>query len=84
MTLREKVYQKVSVLSDSDLRIQLVLAEELYRQQSNGESGTAPSRNRRQVLNEMLEKRESSTYPPDFDYRKTFEEAMEEKYGRFA
>ena len=84
MSIKEKVYQKVSALSDQNLEILLALAEALYHQESSLENVDVSVQEKRQILNEMLAKRETSVYPPTFDYRKEMEDALEEKYGRFA
>ena len=37
--------------------------------------------NKKKAFQNMLEMREQSTYPKDFDYKKMMEEAIDEKYN---
>ena len=93
MTIRQEACEKIMKLPDDGVRLILVMADELARQNNIYLEGnaaiekdmpmdTSTSMTRKQkAFQDMLEMREKSTYPKDFDYKKVVEKAINEKHG---
>ncbi len=87
MTIQQEVYEKIMRLPEDGIRLILVIADEIARQQgifadTNSEKETsALLANKKKAFQKMLEMREQSIYPKDFDYKKGMEEAIDEKYN---
>lgn len=82
MTLQQTAYNKIDMLSDKDLKILLVLADELLRQQNIQENDDVEKK--LSAFNELLEIRKNNPLPVDFDFDKARDEALKEKYGSFS
>lgn len=87
MTIQQEACEKIMKLSEDGVRLILVMADEIARQHGilSGEDteieiNTALTRKKKAFQN-MLDMREKSTYPKDFDYKKVMEEAINEKYS---
>ncbi len=87
MTIQQEVYEKIMRLPEDGIRLILVIADEIARQQgifadTDSEKETsALLANKKKAFQNMLEMREQSMYPKDFDYKKVMEEAIDEKYN---
>ncbi len=83
MTIQQEVYEKIMKLPEDGIRLILVMANEIARQQGIlFETDTDKSLIRKKkAFQNMLKMREQSTYPKDFDYKKVMEEAINEKYN---
>lgn len=87
MTIQQEVYEKIMRLPEDGIKLILVMADEIARQ--HGILNVADTEreksvlleNRKKTFQNMVEMREQSTYPKDFDYRKVMEEAVNEKYN---
>lgn len=87
MTIQQEAYEKIMRLPEDGIRLILVMADEIARQHGifskeypKMEEGAFLEKKKKAFQN-MLEMREQSTYPKDFDYKKVMEEAMDEKYS---
>ena len=80
--LKEQAYRKISALSTRNVRLLIALADEMIQQENFGERSDMPGEERQKLFREMLMMRSRQKFPADFDYRKTLEAALEEKYGR--
>lgn len=87
MTIQQEVYEKIMRLPEDGLKLILVIADEIARQQgifsdkdSEKETNVLLA-NKKKAFQNMLEMREQSMYPKDFDYKKVMEEAIDEKYN---
>ena len=87
MTIQQEVYEKIMRLPEDGIRLILVIADEIARQQgifadTDSEKDTsALLANKKKAFQNMLEMREQSMYPKDFDYKKVMGEAIDEKYN---
>jgi len=87
MTIQQEAYEKIKKLPEDGIRLLLVMADEIARQHGiffdiDAESEKSDwLENRRKVFQNMMEMREQSAYPKDFDYKKVMEEAVNEKYN---
>lgn len=85
MTIQQEAYEKIKKLPEDGIRLILAMADEIARQHgiffdSETERGKSEQlENRKKVFQNKMEMREQSTYPKDFDYRKTLEEVVNEK-----
>ncbi len=92
MTIRQEACEKIMKLPDDGVRLILVMADEIARQHNISleekvevekdmsiEMNISMTRKQR-AFQDMLEMREKSTYPKDFDYKKVLEKAINEKY----
>ena len=82
--LKEQAYRKISALSARNVRLLIALADEMKHQEESGERNDVPGEERQRLFREMLLMRSRHKFPADFDYQKTLEDALEEKYGRLA
>ena len=81
MTLQQTAYDKISMLSDNDLKILLIIADGMLRQKnSTHEEDTEKKLN---AINDLLKIRQRNPLPADFDFDIAREEALKEKYGCF-
>ena len=87
MTIQQEVYEKIMRLPEDEIRLILVIADEIARQQgifadTDSEKETSVLlANKKKAFQNMLEMREQSMYPKDFDYKKAMGEAIDEKYN---
>ncbi len=81
MTLQQAAYNKINMLSDNDLKILLIFADELIEKQNIKNEKDVDKKI--SAFNELLEIRAKNPLPADFDFDKAREEALEEKYGSF-
>lgn len=81
MTIRQEAYEKIMKLPDDGVKLILVIADEIARQHGIIEDEDVEIEKKKKAFERMLEMREKSTYPKDFDYKKVMEEAINEKYG---
>ncbi|MCM1127435.1 MAG: hypothetical protein NC429_13305 [Lachnospiraceae bacterium] len=86
MTIQQEAYEKIMRLPEDGIRLILVMADEIARQQgiltetdSQIEQDASLARKRKAFQN-MLKMREQAVYPQDFDYKKLVGEAIDEKY----
>lgn len=87
VTIQQEVYEKIMKLPEDGIRLILVKADEIARQ--HGISAEAKNETeqkasiacKKKAFQNMLEMREQSTYPKNFDYRKLMESAIDEKYN---
>jgi hypothetical protein len=87
LTIQQEAYEKIMRLPEDGIRLILVMADEIARQHGifyetgdNMEENMLLARKRKAFEN-MLEMREQSIYPENFDYKKLMEEAVSEKYN---
>lgn len=86
MTIEQEAYEKIIRLPEDGIRLILVIADEIARQQGIIAHTDIPKEkntllpNKKRAFQNMLKIREQSTYPKDFDYKKVMEEAVNEKY----
>lgn len=87
MTIQQEAYEKIMRLPEDGIRLILVIADEISRQQGIS-AGTddelktdISAMHKKKAFENMLELREQSTYPEDFDYKKAVEDAINEKYN---
>lgn len=79
MTIQQEVYEKIMRLPEDGIRLILVMADEIARQQgilfdTDSEKETSVLlANKKKAFQNMLEMREQSMYPKDFDYKKVME-----------
>lgn len=81
MTIRQEAYEKIMKLPDDGVKLILVIADEIARQHGIIEDEDVEIEKKKKAFERMLEMREKSTYPKDFDYKKVMEEAINEKFG---
>lgn len=87
MTIQQEAYEKIMRLPEEGIRLILVIADEIARQQGICANTAAENEtdvllaDKKKAFQNMLEMREQSAYPKDFDYKKVMEEVMEEKYN---
>lgn len=87
MTIQQEAYEKIMRLPEDGIRLILVMADEIARQHGiftdmdAEKEKSALLANKKIAFQNMLEMREQSTYPKDFDYKKVMEEAVNEKYN---
>lgn len=87
MTIQQEAYEKIKKLPEDGIRLLLVMADEIARQHGIFFDIDTESEkndwleNRKKVFQNMMEMREQSAYPKDFDYKKVMEEAVNEKYN---
>ena len=80
--LKEQAYRKIAVLSERNVRLLIALADEMIQQERVDGQADISEEERKKIFQEMLKMRSEHKFPVDFDYKKTLEEAIEEKYGR--
>lgn len=86
MTIQQEAFEKIMRLPEDGIRLILVMADEIARQHGILIDTDTPKgkntlmENKKKAFQNMLEMREQSAYPKDFDYRKVMEEALDEKY----
>ena len=87
MTIQQEVCEKIMKLPEDGIRLLLVMADEIARQQGVSIEADAEKEKdvslirRKKAFQNMLEMREELTYPKDFSYKKVVEEAINEKYN---
>lgn len=87
MTIQQEIYEKIMKLPESGIKLILVITDEIARQyrissqNNNEEEKDVLLARKKAAFQNMLEMREKSTYPKDFDYKKIMEEAINEKYN---
>lgn len=87
MTIQQEAYEKIMRLPEDGIRLILVMADEIARQKGifTGtdieKENSALLADKKKAFQNMLEMREQSTYPKDFDYKKVMEETVNEKYN---
>jgi hypothetical protein len=87
MTTRQEVYEKIMRLPEDGIRLILVMADEIARQcgvftdTDTEKEKSLLLENKKKAFQDMLEMRERSMYPKDFNYKKVMEEAVNEKYN---
>ena len=83
MTIQQEVYEKIMRLPEDEIRLILVIADEIARQQgifadTDSEKETSVLlANKKKAFQNMLEMREQSMYTKDFDYKKAMGEAID-------
>ena len=87
MTLTEMTMEKVALLPEANVRVVLAMVNEMLRQ--TGEGAARPERDeglsrRQAAFKAIMDMRERSPFPADFDYDRARAEALTEKYGHFA
>ncbi len=85
MTLRQMTFDKISLLPDSNVRVVLAMVNEMLRQDTINANDNSDDdiERRRAAFRDIVEMREKSPFPADFDYDKARDEALTQKYGRF-
>ncbi len=87
MTIQQEAYEKIKRLPEDGIKLILVMADEIARQHGIffdmdiEKEKSMWLENRKKVFENMMEMREQSAYPKDFDYKKVLEEAVNEKYS---
>lgn len=86
MTIQQEACEKIMRLPKDGIRLILVMADEIARQHGilidtdTEKEKKALLENKKKAFQNMLEMREQSAYPKDFDYRKVMGEALDKKY----
>ena len=86
MTLAQTAIEKISLLSEPNIRIVLAIVNEMLRQNSETDKQCNSSEEvnpKLAAFQSIMDKREKSPFPANFDYEKAREEALSAKYGRF-
>lgn len=87
MTIQQEACEKIMKLPEDGVRLILVMADEIARQQGISSRAddemkkNASLERKKRVFQHMLEMREQSAYPKDFDYKKVIEDVIDEKYN---
>lgn len=86
MTLQQEACEKIMKLPEDGIKLIIVMADEIARQHGISTEMNTAEKNRfmtrrKKAFHNMLEMREHSSYPKDFDYKKVIEEAVNEKYS---
>lgn len=85
MTIQQEVYEKIMKLPEDEIRLILVMVDEVARQHGIftdvDTENNALLANKKKAFQNMLKMREQSTYPKDFDCKKVMEEAVNAKYN---
>ncbi len=84
MTIQQEVYEKIMKLPEDGIRLILVMADEIAGISAEAKNETEQKASiacKKKAFQNMLEMREQSTYPKNFDYRKLMESAIDEKYN---
>lgn len=74
MTIQQEAYEKIMKLPEDGIRLILVMADEIARQHGiSNETDVQMEKNivlphKQKAFQNMLEMREQSAYPKDFDY----------------
>ena len=86
MTLAQTAIEKISLLSEANIRIVLAMVNEMLRQNNAATLSQESEDKARKMaaLQSIMEKRKTSPFPANFNYEKAREEALMEKYGRFS
>ena len=59
----------------------MTMQQGTFADTDSGKETSALLANKKKAFQNMLEMREQSMYPKDFDYKKVMEEAIDEKYN---
>jgi len=87
LTIQQEAYEKIMRLPEDGIRLILVLADEIARQSGVYHETIVKTedeellQSKKRAFQNMLEMREQSSYPKDFDYKKVMEEAINETYS---
>lgn len=87
MTIQQEACEKIMKLPEDGVRLILVMADEIARQQGISSRAddemkkNASLEHKKRAFQHMLEMREQSAYPKDFDYKKVIEDVIDEKYN---
>ena len=85
MTIQQEVYEKIMRLPEDGIKLILVVADEIARQHGilidTDKEESSLLLKKKKAFQNLLEMREQSTFPEDFDYKKAREEAVHEKYN---
>lgn len=87
MTIQQEVYEKIMRLPEDGIKLILVMADEIARQHGilietdTDKEKSSLLLKKKKAFQNLLEMREQSTFPEDFDYKKAREEAVNEKYN---
>ena len=80
MTIQQETYEKIMRLPENDIKLILVIVDEIARQHGIIMDTEPLLTNKKKAFEKMLEVREQSIYPKDFNYKKVLEDALDEKY----
>ena len=80
MTIQQETYEKIMRLPENDIKLILVIVDEIARQHGIIMDTEPLLTNKEKAFEKMLELREQSIYPKDFNYKKVLEDALDEKY----
>ena len=81
MTLQQIARDKISMLSDSDLKILLVIADGMLKEKNFVQDRDVEKK--MAAIDDLLKIRKRNPLPADFDFDIAREEALKEKYGCF-
>ncbi len=87
MTIQQEVYEKIMRLPEDGIKLILVVVDEIARQHGilietdTDKEKSSLLLKKKKAFQNLLEMREQSTFPEDFDYKKAREEAVHEKYN---
>ena len=73
MTIQQETYEKIMRLPENDIKLILVIVDEIARQHGIIMDTEPLLTNKKKALEKMLELREQSIYPKDFNYKKVLE-----------
>ena len=79
MTIQQETYEKIMRLPENDIKLILVIVDEIARQHGIIMDTEPLLTNKKKAFEKMLELREQSIYPKDFNYKKVLEDALDEK-----
>ena len=80
MTIQQETYEKIMRLPENDIKLILVIVDEIARQHGIIMDTEPLLTNKKKAFENMLELRVQSIYPKDFNYKKVLEDALDEKY----
>ena len=81
MTIQQEAYEKIMKLPDRGVRLIIALADAIERQENFSQCADMEASKKKKAYQDMLDMKNKSTYPRDFDYKKVREEAINEKFG---
>ena len=83
MTLIQEAYEKMTLLPESNIRMIIALLDEMLKQSDSVPVEKDTLTKKQAAFQRMLTMQAENPFPKDFDWEKSREEAMREKYGHF-
>ena len=87
MTLLQTTYEKIALLPNENLQTLSAIVDEMLKRKNETVADADKGKSReikQKAFQTILELREQSSFPPDFDYDEVLDEALTKKYGCFS